>query len=410
MEQHDAVIVGGGQAGLATSYHLKGAGVEHVVLERSRIAQAWRDRWDSFTLVTPNWTLSLPGAPYDGPDPDGFVPRERIVAYFEAYARKFELPVRAGVGVTGVRADGPGFVVETSAGPIGARNVIVASGSFTRPKKHPAAEHVPRGIVQLHTSAYRSPAALPPGAVLVVGTGQSGVQIAEELVESGRKVILAAGSCAPVPRVYRGKDIVYWLVHAGIYDRTLAQMPSPMARFACTPQATGKGGGHDIGLAYLQAAGATVTGRLHGFEGNEVVLADDLPQSVEKARAFTAKLLSDIDAHIEKAKLDAPPRTPFEPAALPRAPTRIDLAREGVSTVLWATGFSPDYSFVRFPVFDEHGYPITTDGATSVPGLSFVGVHWLRKMGSVVLAGVGEDSRIVAGGIAARVLGAAPTR
>ena len=267
MEMIETIIIGGGQAGLSTSYHLKQLGREHVVFEAAeKPAHAWRnDRWDSFTFVTPNWTIQLPGAEYDGDDPDGYLPKEEIVAYFERYIEKYDLPVRFKTSVLEVAPmDGGSYQVKTEAGMVQARNVVIATGSFQKPKIPAFASNLPTDILQLHSGFYRNPAQLPDGAVLVVGAGQSGLQIAEELYQSGRKVYLSVGFAPRAPRRYRGRDVFAWLVDVGFFEQTPDKLPSPKARFGANPQLSGKNGGHSLNLHQFARDGVTLLGHIAG--------------------------------------------------------------------------------------------------------------------------------------------------
>ena len=390
-------VVGAGQAGLATSCELTRAGVEHVVLERGRIGQSWRDRWDSFCLVTPNWTLQLPDGHYDGPDPDGFLPRDEIVGYLEGYASKVDAPVRENVEVTSLEE---GFVLHTSDGDLHAEAVVLATGAYQRPHRPAAAETLPRDLFQIDVDEYRNESALPAGTLLVVGSGQSGCQIAEELHEAGRDVVLACGRAPWVPRRLGGHDLVWWLAETGFLDATVDSLPAPEARLFANVLATGHGGGRDLHLRTLQARGVVLTGHFLGASDGHVRFAPDLSESVAWGDERNAQLMDLWRKLIAERGLDvtieAPP--PFEADA----PDRLDLSELGA--VIYAGGFRPDYrTWLPWPeAFDEHGFPIHEEGAsTVVPGLYFVGVHFLRKRKSSLLIGVGEDAAIVAGRIAA---------
>ena len=411
-ERVDTVVVGAGQAGLATSYHLTRLGREHVVLERGRVADTWRtQRWDGFYLNTPNWAQRLPGHEYAGPDPDAFAPLAEVIAYLDDYARMIGSEVREGVEVTGLRRDWDGYVLETGDGAIAAANVVVATGAYHRPTPTALAEQVPSHVVQLHTSAYKRPEQLPPGAVLVVGNGQSGCQIAEELLLDGRTVYLAVGRCPWLPRRYRGQEIVHWLIESGIADETVDTLPTPEARLACNRPVSGNDGGHDCNARWLAGRGAALVGRVGGFDGSTVLLDGGPEQALATADEATRDFLRGIDEHIDAAGLDAPPAEPIEDGALDDAVVReLDLDAAGVSTVLWANGFRPDYAWIDLPVTDELGWPVQTRGASEFPGLYFVGVHWLHKRKSSLFLGVGEDAEHVAVHLAARTPRPTPPR
>ena len=277
----EVVVVGAGQAGLASSYELTRAGVEHVVLERGRVGETWRGRWDSFCLVTPNWSVQLPGHAYDGDDPDGFMLRDEIVLYLERYAASFGAPVREGVSVTSLepRADG-GFVLETSNGSIEARTVVLSTGAYQRPHRPAGAATLPADLLQIDAEGYHNPDELPSGAVLVLGSGQTGCQIAEELHQAGRDVYLACGRAPWAPRRLGEHDIVWWLNEAGFLDEALSALPSPAARLIANVQATGHGGGHDLHYRTLQRLGLTLLGHFVGADGRRARFAPDLSESV----------------------------------------------------------------------------------------------------------------------------------
>ena len=281
----ETIIIGGGQAGLATSYYLSQMNREHLVLEQAAQAgNAWRNqRWDSFTFVTPNWMIRLPGAEYQGDDPDGYLPRDQIVRYFEGYVERFRLPVRYGVHVTAVERSEAGYLVQTGQGSYRTANVVIATGFFQKPKLPSFSANIPAGVVQLHTSEYRNPGKLPPGAVLVVGSGQSGCQIAEELYLSGRKVYLSVGGTGRVPRRYRGKDIVWWLMKSKMGELTVDQLPSPRDKYIENPQATGVRGGHTINLHQFARDGVVLLGHARDGWDGKISLAPDLKESLEKA-------------------------------------------------------------------------------------------------------------------------------
>ena len=397
----DVVIVGAGQAGLATSRELTEAGIEHVVLEQGRLGQTWRTRWESFCLVTPNWSVRLPGHPYDGDDPDGYMPRDEIVAYLERYAVGFGAPVREGITVTSLtEAPGGGFLLRASEGDIRARSVIVATGAYQRANRPEATRSLPAGLPQLDAEAYRSPAELPDGGVLVVGSGQSGCQIAEELREAGRDVFLACGRAPWLPRRIGEHDLMWWGVESGFFEQTVEQLPAPAARLAANVLATGRDGGHDLHLRTLREAGVTLLGHFLGAEDGRARFADDLRESVAWGDERYRELRARFTAFAEERGLPAPPLpdpAPFDDAA----PQELDLS--GIGVVIFAGGFRPDYHWIDVPgAFDELGFPLHTDGASSAAaGLYFVGVHFLRTRKSSLLCGVGEDAGIVARQVAA---------
>lgn len=406
----ETIIIGGGQAGLAVSYSLKQHGREHLVLEKAgRPASAWSRRWDSFTLVTPNWTFVLPGAEYKGDDPDGFMPRDEVVATFDRYPTSHGLPVRYGVSVAAVTPlDGrPGYQVVTEEGVLEARNVVVATGMFQRPKLPAFAASLPASLLQLHSEQYRNPALLPPGAVLVVGSGQSGCQIAEELYQSGRRVFISIGSTGRGPRSYRGKDIFRWLLLTGYLDRTPDKLPSPKARFTANPHVSGARGGHDLNLHQFARDGVTLLGHLEGSSNGVLGFAPDHRDSLAKSDGFANMLMDAIDGLVARTGLDAPGERPpvLRDGYDAEVVSELDLARSGVTTLIWAAGYDFDFDLVKLPVTDEYGFPIQQRCVTAYPGLYFVGLPWLHTQKSGLLIGIREDAVYIAEHITAREIG-----
>ena len=392
----NVAIIGGGQAGLATSWYLTQAKVDHVVLESGRVAETWRSRrWDSFCLVTPNQFIHLPGAKYDGPDPDGFMPLAEIVDYFQSWADSFDAPVEGNSPVTKLEADAGGFLLTLASGTIKARTVVVATGAYQRGYRPAGAESLPRDVVQLLAEEFTNPAALPPGAVLVVGSGQTGCQLAEELHESGRKVFLACGRCFWVPRRMEGHDAVWWMADSGFMDRTPDKLPSPEARLLGNPQATGHDGGRDLNYRVLHDQGVELLGRYAGAEGSKLRFGDDLAASVDFGDARLTDFLKFIEASCA-AKGTIAPSYEMPPPLRIKTRTELDIARDRIGAVIWTSGYRPDYGWVKFPVFDGMGFPLQVDGRSTVPGLYFMGVHWMRKNKSPILYGVGEDAEVVA--------------
>jgi putative flavoprotein involved in K+ transport len=397
----DTVVIGGGQAGLATSYHLKKLGREHVVLERGEVANAWRrERWDGFYLNTPRWTQALPGHEYAGPDPDGFSSLAETISYFDHYAAAIGAPVRTGAEANRLTFSHRAFRIEVDGDALEAANVVVATGAYQRRTPTALGAAVAEDVFQLHTSDYRNPAQLPSGGVLIVGSGQSGCQIADELLQAGRTVYLSVGRCPWVPRRYRGRELVYWLVDTGVADQTVDTLPSPAARLMCNPPVSGNGGGHDCHPVWLEERGAVLVGRLSDVRGHTLEFAPDLDDSLAFGRQFLDELLTRFDDYVEEQGLDVP-AADAPPSERPRdGMERLDLREAGVGTILWANGFRPDFSWIELPLFDEHGWPVQERGVTAVPGLYFVGLHWLHKRKSSLLFGVGEDAEYVAAHIA----------
>ena len=406
MRRVDVAIVGAGQAGLATSYYLSQAGIEHLVLDRAGVGDSWRSRrWDSFTLNIPNWSFTLPGFPYDGTDPDGFMLREEIVDRFARYARVINAPVENGVDVTALEqaADGT-YQLSTPTGPIRARAVVVATGAYQR-HQVPANTFDAR-ILQLTTDQYRNPHELQEGGVLVVGAGQSGCQIAEDLLADGRRVWLASGSCGWMPRRYRGRDNVAWRMDMRMFDETVERLGYE-SRHACPPIQTGVGRDRDLSLLTLREAGVTLTGRLLSADGTRVRLADNLPQNAARADDFARRFMARVDAYIVDAGIDAPPSAPFRVLNVAAVPTALDLAAEHITNVIWSTGFRLDFSWIALDLNLRDDYPEQTQGVSHHHGLYFMGLQLMHTRKSGLIFGVGEDAQHVATAIAAH-LGAQP--
>jgi putative flavoprotein involved in K+ transport len=399
-EKAPVIVVGAGPAGLAASHELQRVGIDHIVLERGRVGQSWRDRWDSFCLVTPNWYLQLPGGEYAGEDPDGFMLRDEVVAHLERYAHGFGAPVLDRTAVTALRADPRGgFVLDTSEGQMRTDAVVVATGAFQRPHRPPAVD-LPAAVPVIDVGDYTSPDALPAGGVLVVGSGQTGCQIADELHRSGRDVTIACGKAGWAPRRVDGRDIVSWLVETPFLEQSVDELPSPLARLAANFQTTGRDRGRDLNFRTLHADGVTLTGRLLGASGRTIRFAADLDESV----AWGDARYADVCNLLRKAASDRGAPPPDLPQARPldaNPPTELS-ARE-LGAVVIASGYRPAYrDWMQFPdAFDDLGFPIQRDGgSTIVRGVYFVGTHFLRKRKSSTLFGMGEDAAIVAHTIA----------
>ena len=400
------VVIGAGQAGLIMSHHLRDAGREHLVLDRrGELGGGWRDRWDAFQLVSPNFVTDLPDFPYDGGDPDGYMTRDEIAGRIAAYASAIEAPVALGTNVTRLAFDSssPGrFVVETNRGAVRAEEVVVATGGFHTPRIPPTA--LEPAIHQLHAHDYRNERQLPPGGVLLVGSGQTGVQLAEELRAAGRAVTLSVGHCGRVPRRYRDRDIFWWLrslvldgPRVGVELPSVDKLPDPRARFACNPHLSGHGGGHDTDLRRFAAEGIRLVGRFDGADGYRARFAADVSANLAFADTFFDERFRDlIESFIERAGLDLPPddRVPFE-LEVPEV-TELDLRSAGISTVVWTTGYAPDYGWLDLPVLDELGVPRQARGISQVPGLTFIGLLWQHNQASANFVGVGTDAEYLA--------------
>jgi len=401
-DSHDVVIVGAGQAGLSLSHELTRDGREHVILERGKLGQSWRTRWDSFCLVLPNWSVRLAGHSYEGPDPDGFMPRDEFVGYLSAYAASFRASICEGVSVTSLeRGEGGGFQLRTSQGEITAREVVLAMGGNQRPHRPAPVDELPDSMMVIGAESYRSPEALPAGRVLIVGSGQTGCQIAEDLLLAGRDVYIACGRAPWQARRLGGRDIWEWMVGTDFLNMTPADLPSPLARLAPNPQMTGRDGGHDLNYRTVQAAGATLVGHLLGAEEGRAHFASDLADSV----AFGDARYSDLREVVRKsaaAKGLPMPEVPAPPPFVANAPESVALSGFGAAIV--ACGYRPDYkSWVRLTeVFDAMGLPIQEDGcSTVVPDLYVMGMPFQRKRTSATLFGVGEDAQTLAERMAA---------
>jgi putative flavoprotein involved in K+ transport len=404
---HSVVVIGGGQAGLSMSHELKRVGVDHVVLEKHRIAHEWRERrWDSFCLVTPNWQCRLPGFPYRGPDPDGFMVKDEIVRYVEAYAASFGPPVLEGVTVTALRREPiGGFALETSAGACHADQVVVATGGYHVPKIPRLAERLPDAILQLHASGYRNPAALPAGEVMVVGSGQSGCQIAEDLHLAGRRVHLALGSAPRTARRYRGRDVVAWLEDMGYYSMPVHEHPlKERVRGKPNHYVTGRDGGRDIDLRSRAREGMRLYGRLRAVRDGRLEFGGDLRHNLDQADAVAESIKTTIDKFIAERGLQAPVEPRYVPVWEPaEEPLSLELSRSGIGAVVWCTGFSTDYRWIDVPIFDGRGYPVHTRGVTAADGLYFLGLPWLYTWGSGRFSGVATDAAFLADQIDTRL-------
>ena len=397
---HSVIIVGGGQAGLSASYYLQQQAIDHLVLEKHSLTHTWRNqRWDAFSLVTPNWQCALPGYRYSeefqGDEPNGFMKKEQINQYLAGFVKSVNAPAREGVSVQRVvpRATG-GFEVHTSQGEFTADEVIVASGGYHTPIIPRLAERLPADIQQLHSEQYRNPQALPAGNVLVVGSGQSGAQIAEDLHLAGRKVYLAVGDAPRCARFYRGKDVVDWLAEMGYYDIGVDTHPlREGVRDNTNHYVTGRDGGRDIDLRAFARDGMQLFGRLEGLEHGCLTFASNLNASLEAADAVYNRINASIDKFIEQHGIDAPAGAVYQPVWAPSEERReLDLHAEGITSIIWCIGFTPDFTWVEAPVFNGRGQPGHQRGVTAQPGLYFLGLPWLYTWGSGRFSGVARDA------------------
>lgn len=404
VEQVDTLVIGGGQAGLAMSRHLTSHGVSHLVVERRRIAERWRsERWDSLVANGPAWHDRFPDLEFPC-DPHAFASRDEIVAYFEAYARQMAAPIRCGVEVTALRLaeGGVGFLADTPSAIIAARNVVAATGPFQRPV-FPSV--VPGDVVatQIHSSAYRNPSSLPDGAVLVIGAGSSGAQIADELQRAGRQVFLSVGPHDRPPRRYRGHDFVWWLGALGKWD---AKAITPGMEHV-TIAVSGAHGGTTVDFRRLAARGITLLGRAEGFRDGALRFAPDLARNIARGDRNHLSVLDEADAYAAKNGLDLPDdpearRMEPDPACVTDPILTLDPRQAGISTIIWATGYVLDFSWMKIDVFDEKGRPVHERGISRVPGLYFLGLPWLSRRASAFIWGVWRDAEYLASHIAAR--------
>ena len=408
VERVDTLVIGGGQAGLAMSAHLRARGLPHLVLERARIAEQWRTgRWDSLVANGPAWHDRFPALTFDGVDPDAFAGKDRIVEYFETFAQQIAAPIRCGVEVTALDPlPGGGFRATTSTGVIEAARVVCATGPFQKPII-PAVVPDAAGIVQIHSHAYRNPGQLPEGAVLVVGAGSSGAQIADELRRAGRKVYLSVGPHDRPPRAYRGRDFVWWLGALGKWD---ARAVTPGMEHV-TIAVSGARGGHTVDFRQMAAEGITLLGRAQGFDGGVMRFSDDLAANIARGDANYLSVLDEADAHVARMGLDLPPELQArvmlpDPDCVVNPILSLDLAAAGVSTILWATGYALDFGWIKADAFDAKGAPVHDRGVSKVPGLYFLGLAWLTRRASPFIWGVWHDADHLAGQIAGQALAA----
>jgi putative flavoprotein involved in K+ transport len=394
------VVIGAGQAGLSMSWYLTRDGVDHVVLERDSVGCDWRDRrWDNFTLVTPNWQCDLPGFPYNRGDPHGFMTRDEVYRFVQDYAASFDPPVQTGTEVTALvqnPAGGFDITVRRSDGVqlLHAEQVVVATGGYQKPRLPRMADRLDSGLFQLHSADYRGTHQLPEGAVLIVGSGQSGAQIAEDLHLDGRTVHLVTGTAPRCARFYRGRDCVAWLSEMGTYDIPIEAQAGGVAKRENTNHyMTGRGGGRDIDLRAFALEGMRLYGRLASATDTSLTFEPDLERNLDHADSVAEGIKDLIDAYIEREGIEAPTEPRYVPVWRPETePTSLDLADAGITSVIWCVGFATDYSWLRAGVFDGEGHVCHDRGVTSVPGLYFLGLPWLHTWGSGRFASVGRDA------------------
>jgi putative flavoprotein involved in K+ transport len=404
----ETLVIGGGQAGLAMSRCLSDRSIDHVVLERGRVAERWRsERWDSLRLLTPNWQTRLPGFRYDGGEPDGYMSMPQLIAFFERYAASFAAPIESETTVLGVEQAGARFRVETSRGAWLADHVVIATGYSDLPYVPPHARRLSPRVAQVVPTQYRNPGQLSPRGVLVVGASATGVQLADEIHATGRPVTLAVGRHVRLPRTYRGRDIMWWLDAMGTFDDTVDEVfDLRISRSQPSLQLAGRSDARALDVASLDRRGVRVLGRLVGVERERMFFHDDLIATTAASDIKLAELLLRIDAFIAKTAVNAMPlQEPFEPtwpSAVAVTQTTLDLQAAGIDTVIWATGFTRRYPWLRVPVLDDRGEIRQRMGITPLPGLFVLGMHFQRRRKSAFIDGVGDDAAFLADRIAGR--------
>jgi len=405
-EHKSVVIVGGGQAGLSVSYYLSREGLDHVILERHKKFHSWRvNRWDTFCLVTPNWQCRLPDFPYQGTDPEGFMVKDEITDYLDAFAETFNPPIVENCEVTKItKRAGGGYLVDSSQGNYSTDQVVIATGGYDNPIVPPYAKNLDPSIVQMHSVDYRRPEQMPEGGTLVVGTGQSGVQLMEDMHLKGRNVHLAVGPAPRSPRMYRGRDATDWLYEMGHYHMTIDKHPNPEHAVSKTNHyMTGRDGGHEIDLRKFANEGVSLYGSVSGMDGTKVQFLPDLETNLDDADDSYVGIRKVIDDYIAKHNIDAPIEPAFEKLWRPAQEiTEIDCEKEGITSILWAIGFRPNYGWIEVDVFDDLGRPVYQRGVCKEEGFYFIGLGWLNTWGSGRFLGIDEDSRYLVDAIATK--------
>lgn len=394
-KHHSAIVIGAGQAGLSMSYCLSQQGIDNIILEKSsQIADNWRNqRWDTFCLVTPNWQCQLPGFSYQGNDPDGFMVKDEIVAYLESYRAFFNPQIIFNSPVISLSKNGDLFTLVTADTIYTANQVVIACGSYHEPRIPTLAKKMPAHIAHVHSNFYKNPAQLPPGEVMVVGTGQSGCQIAEDLHLAGRKVHLCVGPAPRVNRRYRGRDVVNWLDDMGYYNTTLETHPDGKnAVHSTNHYVTGRDGGRDLNLRIFAEQGMKLYGVLKDTDGERLFFKDDLKQNLDYADQVAARIVKSIEEYIQKNGIAAPEDDNVHSDYLPDIVTELELASSGINSVVWSTGFAMRFDWINLPVFEESGHPKQKRGVTDAAGLYFIGLNWMHTWGSGRFYQVGRDA------------------
>ena len=391
-------VVGGGQAGLSMSYYLQANNIDHIVIEKNTVMNAWKEkRWDSFTLVTPNWQCQLPGHPYDGDDPNGFMTRVEIIEYLDQFAQKVNPPLLLNTSVNRVSNNAHGYKLETSSGTLTADQVVIASGSYPVPIIPRMAEKVPSHIQQIHSEQYKNSEQFNDGAVLVVGSGQSGAQIAEDLHLSGRKVHLATGESPRCARFYRGRDVVDWLDAMNYYEMPVHEHPlREGVRDNSNHYVTGRDGGRDIDLRQFASEGMELYGLMNDFVDDQFRFTPNLTANLNQADQTYNNINHKIDQFIAEQNIDAPEGNNYEPVWEPETEREyLSLSDSGITSIVWCIGFQPDFSWLDVPIFNGRGYPQHERGITKQEGLYFLGLPWLHTWGSARFSGVARDAEFL---------------
>ncbi|QRV23419.1 MSMEG_0569 family flavin-dependent oxidoreductase [Marinomonas foliarum] len=393
---YSVLIVGGGQAGLSMSACLQEQDIDHLIFEKNTMMHSWKtQRWDSFTLVTPNWQCELPNHPYDGNDPKGFMKREEIIGYLDRFAAKVQPPILEGVSVEKVsKLDNGQFHVVTTKGEFTGDQVVIASGGYLKPIIPRMAERIPESVLQIHSNQYKNSQQLPDGAVLVVGSGQSGAQIAEDLHIDGKKVFLATGNAPRVARLYRGKDVVEWLDDMGYYQKSVDEHPlREGVRDNTNHYVTGRDGGREIDLRKFALEGMELFGLMENYQDGQFIFKPNLAANLDAADDTYKNINARIDAYIEKNGIDAPVEPLYQPVWEPKEEREnLDLAASSITSIIWCIGFTPDFSWLDLPVFNGMGAPVHRRGVANEKSVYFIGLPWLYTWGSGRFSGVAADA------------------
>lgn len=403
MEHKSVIIIGGGQAGLSVSYYLQQAGIEHLVIEKNEVMHSWKHkRWDSFTLVTPNWQCLLPDHPYSGDEPHGFMNREQLLQYLNGFVDKVDAPILESTTVLSVNKTDGVYLVRTSCAEFTCDQVVVASGGYHIPIIPRMAERLPSLVQQLHSEEYKNPDQLNEGAVLVVGSGQSGAQIAEDLHLAGKKVFLATGDAPRCARFYRGRDVVDWLADMKYYDMPVTEHPlREGVRDNTNHYVTGRDGGRDIDLRVFAQQGMELFGLLEDYEQGVFHFKPNLTQALNNADDVYNNINQRIDQYIQEQGIDAPAASQYEPSWQPEEErTQLSLSDAGITSIIWCIGFRPDFNWLELPVFNGKGYPNHDRGITPITGLYFIGLPWLHTWGSGRFSGIDRDAQYLSDAIA----------